>query len=149
MSYTEEEFEKLKKEIDTAPVKYKSSLKFLENQTFKGMGEFWFVSAENNRDNQVEYSLKLKPKAFRVMISVGRPTMYLVCDVIFTKLDFENPKLKKSIQVFKEKGLLDRSWKRVSNLFFNAPDREFEKIKRLISMDDFSLLIDEIIVEDI
>lgn len=149
MSYTQEKFDELKTKANEAPVKYKQALNVLKNHTFKGSGEFWFVSAEYNRDNKVEYTFKLKPKSFRVMISVGQPTLYLVCDAIFTKLDFENPQLKKAIQVFKESGLLSDSWKRVSSLFANAPDSEFQKFRRWVNMGDLLLLIDEIIVEDI
>lgn len=143
----DEEFEDLKKEADKAPEKYRNALRFLRNHTFNFDGEFWFISPTYNNEKKIKGAFKIIPTSFRVMYSVGRPTLYLVTRVVFEDIEFENPDFAKNLKIFLESGLAGSDLLKVSNVFKQAPDNEFNKLKRLIAMDDLSLLIDEVDVE--
>ena len=144
-----EEFEKLKKEADKAPEKYRNALRFLRNHTFNFDGEFWFLSPTFNNGQKMKGTFKIIPTSFRVMISVGTPTLYLVSRVVFEDIEFENPDFDKNLKRFLEAGLAGPNLLKVSNVFKQAPDNEFDKMKRLIAMDDLRLLIDEVDVENL
>ena len=146
---TSEEFEKLKKEADKAPQKYRDALRFLRNHTFNFNGEFWFLSPTYNNEQKMKGTFKIIPTSFRVMISVGTPTLYLVSRVVFEDIEFENPDFAKNLKIFLEAGLAGPNLLKVSNVFKQAPDNEFNKMKRLIAMDDLRLLIDEVDVENL
>lgn len=141
-----EKFEMLKQEADKAPKKYSESLKFLKNHTFKFNDEFWFISTNYNDEKNIKGTFKIIPKSFRVMISVGEPTLYLVAKVIFESIEFDNPEDNELLKYFLE-NVPPRGLYRVSNVFKQAPDKEFVKLRRLIAMDDLKLLIDEVNVE--
>jgi len=143
----DEEFEELKKEADKAPEKYRNALRFLRNHTFNFDGEFWFLSPTYNNGKKVKGTFKIIPTSFRVMYSVGRPTLYLATRVVFEDIEFENPDFGDALKTLLETGLAGSDLLKVSNVFKQAPDNEFNKLKRLIAMDDLSLLIDEVDVE--
>ena len=143
----DEEFEELKKEADKAPEKYSNALRFLRNHTFNFDGEFWFISPTYNNEKKIKGTFKIIPTSFRVMYSVGRPTLYLVSRVVFEDIEFENPDFGDELKTFLETGLVGSDLLKVSNVFKQAPDNEFRKLKRLIAMDDLSLLINEVDVE--
>jgi hypothetical protein len=92
--------------------------------------------------------IKFIPKKFSVMNSMGRIYKALTCDVVlknvtlgeggseFSKL-FKDPQYEGFAKIFKQKFKSSRGkW-----------DREFEKIAKLIGMEDYDLKIDDIIFE--
>ena len=58
----------------------------------------------------------------------------------------DNPEDNELLKYFLE-NVPPRGLYRVSNVFKQAPDKEFVKLRRLIAMDDLKLLIDEVNVE--
>lgn len=145
----DEEFEKLKREADKAPEKYKKALEFLKKHTFNFDDEYYFISRSFNDGNRAKGSFKIIPLSFKVMIRVGIPTMYLNSRIVFEKIKFEDPEINQIFKDFLNQGTYGTSLLSISSVFKNAPMEEFNKIKKLIAMNNLELLIGEVDIEKI
>lgn len=90
--------------------------------------------------------IKFIPKKFSVMNSMGRIYKALSCDVVLKNVEFNDSDIS---QIFKDPKLED-----LSNMFkkkFRSSggkwEREFNKIAKLIGMEDYGLRINDIIFE--
>lgn len=150
----DKEWDEMKSMVDEAPKKYAKSIKFLKNHTFKFDGNYKFLYTTES----VSGEYKLIPKSFKALISVGNPKPFLVCDVVFDRIKFDNEKFANALNdIMKNKmmsvltGVDEKNTKfyeKLSyDLFSKQIKEEFDQFKQFINMRDFSLLINNIIVK--
>jgi len=150
----DKEWGEMKSMVDEAPKKYAKSIKFLKNHTFKFDGNYKFFYTTES----VSGEYKLIPKSFKALISVGEPKPFLVCDVVFDSIKFDNEKFANAInELIRKKtisamtGVNEKDPKFYENLSYDLFSKQikedFDQFKQFINMADFSLIINNITVE--
>jgi hypothetical protein len=150
----DKEWGDMKSMVDEAPKKYAKSIKFLKNHTFKFDGNYKFFYTTES----VSGEYKLIPKSFKALISVGEPKPFLVCDVVFDSIKFDNEKFANAInELIRKKtisamtGVNEKDPKFYENLSYDLFSKQikedFDQFKQFINMGDFSLIINNITVE--
>lgn len=142
MTYNEE-YEHLKNIADQVPKKYREQLKLIRSQNKNFRGKYWLLSSIFNTNREFTGKVSFIPKKVRVMSSEGNLNLYISCDVIFEDVKVDNLDLKEIVGYDLTFNDLDR----ISNMFNEAPHVEFEKLVRLIGMDNFKLDINDIVVK--
>lgn len=150
----DKDWDEMKNMVDEAPKKYAKSIKFLKNHTFKFDGNYKFLYTTES----VSGEYKLIPKSFKALISVGNPKPFLVCDVVFDSIKFDNEEFANAINELIRKKTISamtgvdekhsKFYEKLSyDLFSKQIKEEFDQFKQFINMRDFSLLINNIIVK--
>jgi len=147
MKTFDEEFEEKKQIADQVPIKNKSQLQFIKNHTSNFKGKYWFISPNYNDNIPFSGKINFIPRKIKVMSSAGHINLYISSDVIFSEVKSENKKIQNVFDSLKNDLTTKESLERVSNMFSNVPNEEFDKLARLIGMSNFKLHINNMIVD--
>ena len=142
MTYNEE-YEHLKSIADQVPEKYRQQLRIIKSQNKSFSGKYWLISPTFNSNRNFTGKVSFIPKKVRVMSHAGNLNLYISCDVVFEDVKIDNLDLKELFKYDLMPNVLDKA----SNMFSEVPRIEFEKLVRLIGMDNFKLHVNDIIIK--
>ena len=140
----EEDLEDLKRIADDVPTKNREQLNFLKSQKKDFKGVYRVLGFNEGDGGGMTGKVSFVPVKVRVMLSVGEPSLYISCNVIFEDFKVNNNSAQSLFDTLKIDVKHKKSLDDFSNVFHNVAKEEFNKLMRLIGMGNFMLDINNI-----